>query len=75
MAIVCGAIAHFQLDFPSKADFKAFAQNSVKRQIFRLKEEGLVEALHSMEGKWTVGIWRWKTGLPTIADLAGLVSD
>ena len=72
-AVVHGAIAHFGLVFSSRADFTSFAKNSVKRELLRLKEKGLVEALHPTGGRSTVGIWRWKKGdLPTIAELAGL---
>jgi hypothetical protein len=66
--------AHFKLDFASKADLRSFAQGNVKRALLRLKEQGLVEALHSPGGPQQVGIWRWKDSLPTIAELAALIS-
>jgi hypothetical protein len=67
--------AHFKLDFASKADLRSFVQGNVKRALLRLKEQGLVEAMHSPGGPQQVGIWRWKDSLPTIAELAALSSS
>jgi hypothetical protein len=67
--------AHFKLDFASKADLRSFVQGNVKRALLRLKEQGLVEALHGKGGPQQVGIWRWKDSLPTLAELAALSSS
>lgn len=70
--IAYALVAHFKLEFASKADFTSFYKGNVKRALLRLKEQGLVEALHRTGGLQQVGIWRWKDRLPTIAELAAL---
>jgi hypothetical protein len=65
---------HFGLDFASQAEFEAFANNSVRPQIFRLTEQGLVERVRNGQKSENHCNWRWKNQLPTLAELAALVA-
>lgn len=73
--IVFGAIANFGLIFPTIGELKAFMKNSVTPQLTRLREQGLVEALHTKSRGASEGNWRWKASYPTLADLAQQVRD
>lgn len=44
-------------------------KNTVPPQLTRLREQGLVEALHTRSRGAAEGSWRWKVGYPTLADL------
>ena len=68
--IVRGAIANFGLIFPTPGEQKAFMKNTITPQLTRLREQGLVEALHTKSRGAAEGSWRWKAGYPTLADLA-----
>lgn len=72
LEIAYSAVGAFRLNFATKAEFQAFTNNSIKRQILLLKKEGLVEALHNPQGGIEVGTWQWKTSLPTLTDLTTL---
>lgn len=73
--IVLGAVAHFGLVFPTIGELKAFMKNSVTPQLTRLREQGLVEALHTKSRGTSEGSWRWKASYPTLAELAQQVRD
>lgn len=68
-AIVRGAILHFGLNFAKTVEQKAFMRNTVTPQLTRLKEQGLVEALHPKNRGTAEGSWRWKADYPTLAEL------
>jgi hypothetical protein len=68
LTIVQRAIDHFGLSFATKAERNAFRGNTVRCQLLKFKEEGLVDALHSGKSG-QVGVWRWKDSTPTLADL------
>jgi hypothetical protein len=63
-------VGHFGLEFLSRAELARYCANSIRPQLRRLREEGLVENLPGAgpEGQ----LWRWKRGVPTLADLARL---
>jgi hypothetical protein len=69
-AIAGLAAAHFRIEFLSKVELTRYRQNSIRPQLQRLREEGLVEN-HPGAGPEGM-LWRWKRGLPTLADLARL---
>jgi hypothetical protein len=62
------ASANFQLDFANKADFLKYLRNTIRPQLQELRNHGLVE---NLPGTTSEGmLWRWKTTLPSLADLA-----
>lgn len=65
--VVDAAIAHFGLEFSTQAQRIAFTDNTVGRQLRRLQQAGLVEALRSPGTQRTV--WRWKNQRPSFQDL------
>lgn len=72
--VVESAIAHFNLDLPTRAERQAFMRNTVTPQLFRLTEHGLVEALHTGKRGALEGRWRWKSAYPTLKALTRRVS-
>lgn len=68
LTILQRVIDHFGLSFATRAERQAFKANALKRQLLKLKGEGLVESLHNGKAA-PVGIWRWKDSTPTLADL------
>lgn len=60
-------VMRFGLDFATKVERSAFKANTLKRTLYQLKQEGLVEAVHG-ESKTGVGLWRWKTSLPPMPE-------
>lgn len=66
------ACAHFELDFVNKAEFERYFCNTVRPQFRRFRRHGLAENMPStgLGGM----LWRWKTSLPTLAELA-LLAD
>lgn len=67
--IVLGAIARFGLEFATTTEQKAFMKNTVTPQLTRLKDEGLVEALHTRSRGAAEGKWRWAADYPTLEEL------
>jgi hypothetical protein len=67
--IVVRVIAHFELNFSTTIELRAFKKNTVTPQLTRLKEQGLVEALHPKNRGTAEGCWRWKADYPTLAEL------
>jgi hypothetical protein len=68
LTILQRTIDHFGLSFVTKAERQAFLTGTLRRQVLKLQNEGLVDALH--QGKrGRVGAWRWKNSTPTLADL------
>lgn len=61
-------VEHFGLDLVGKAERTAFKANTLKRTLYRLKQEGLVEAIPAST-QTGVGLWRWKTSLPPLPEL------
>jgi hypothetical protein len=71
--IVLGAILHFGLTFATAREQKAFRKNTITPQLTQLREQGLVEALHTRNRGPAEGSWRWKASYPTLAELADQV--
>lgn len=67
--IVVKAISHFELNFSTTIELRAFKKNTVAPQLTRLKAQGLVEALHPKNRGTAEGRWRWKADYPTLAEL------
>lgn len=67
--VVQRAIVHFGLDFTTHSEHQAFVRNTIGPQLFKLKKQGLVQALHLGNCGGKVGIWRWKTAYPTLGEL------
>jgi hypothetical protein len=62
------ASSNFELNFASKAEFLRYSHNTVHPQLQQLRNHGLAE---NLSGTGPDGmLWRWKTILPTFADLA-----
>lgn len=73
-ALAQDASVHFGLNFATKAEFSIFQKNSVRPQVARLREQGLVE-LVNVDGKpHNAGLWRLKKALPTLAELTALAA-
>lgn len=69
-AIAGLAAAFFGIEFLAKTELARYCANSIRPQLRQLRDEGLVE---NLSGAWPEGmLWRWKRGLPTLADLARL---
>lgn len=69
-AIALSAVTHFGLEFVTRAEFSAFVINSVRPQVWCLKEQGLVEMLYPHKERGYPGMWQWKRDLPTLAEVA-----
>jgi hypothetical protein len=66
--VALAAAAHFGLPFVSEADFLIYLNNTVRAQLNKLVEEGMVSTARA-GGPGTMR-WTWKRGLPTFAELA-----
>lgn len=64
--------AHFGLDFASRAEFWGYFRNTICPQFRRFRSHGLAENVPST-GPGGM-LWRWKTSLPTLAELALLAN-
>lgn len=61
----------FGLAFASAEERDRFRRDSLTRQLRWFLAQGLVERVHDLQAAaCTVGVWRWKTALPTIGELA-----
>lgn len=61
----------FGLSLASSWERDRFRNNSLARQLRWFLEQGLVERVHDVRAAGgTVGVWRWKTGVPTVDALA-----
>jgi DNA-binding transcriptional regulator YhcF (GntR family) len=61
-------VEHFGLYFVAKAERATFKANTLKRTLYQLKKEGLVEAIPAST-QTGAGQWRWKTSLPPLPEL------
>lgn len=61
----------FELTFSSPDERDRFRRDSLTRQLRWFLARGLVERMHDLQAAaCTVGVWRWKTGEPTVEALA-----
>jgi hypothetical protein len=61
----------FGLAFASAEERDRFRRDSLTRQLRWFLTQELVERVHDLQAAaCTVGVWRWKTAVPTIAELA-----
>lgn len=66
----------FELVFASAEERDRFRRDSLTRQLRWFLAQGLVERVHDLQAAaCTVGIWRWKTAVPTIGQLAVLAGS
>lgn len=63
----------FGLAFSSADERDRFRRDSLTRQLRWFLAQGMVERVHDFKTAVNcVGVWRWKTGVPTISELAKL---
>lgn len=61
----------FALTFSSAEERDRFRRDSLTRQLRWFLAQGLVERVHDLQAAaCTVGVWRWKTAVPTVEALA-----
>ena len=61
----------FDLKLASNEERDRYRKNSLTRQLRWFLARGLVERVHNVRAAaGSVGVWRWKSGVPTIGELA-----
>ena len=61
----------FHLTLASSRERDRFRNNTLARQLRWFRKQGLVERVHEVRAAGgSVGVWRWKTGVPTVDALA-----
>ena len=74
-ALTAAAADRFGLQFPTEAERNHFRHRQVLKALQKLVDMKEVEALHTRKtGANCIGVWRWRVGAPTLADLRQLAT-